>query len=64
MSPVYGFRCYGLVVGHDPADLMFVTVTPQQPADFPDIRVRTAMWAGLDREAATQRKWHNIAGGR
>jgi hypothetical protein len=57
---VHGVRGYGFIVGDDPSDFVLVAVTPEQAANFPDIRVFAAMRAVLDRETATQRKWHDI----
>ncbi len=59
---VHGFGRRRFVVGRDPANLMFVAVTPKQAAYFPDIGMRPAVRTGLDRPAAAQWKWQYVAG--
>lgn len=55
--------CFGnhiLVIGDDPAYFVSITVTPQDPADWPDIGLCTAMRARANRIPAVDREWNHI----
>ena len=49
-----------LQIGGDPAQLMLLTIAPDQATDLPDVASRTTLRTAANNRSALQRKGHNV----